>query len=79
MIKIKNLAWASVVSTLLIAIIYDGNIDEARGQGRMRMHSALRADYSGHPDYAYGESQYYTTATSDLASVSRDPPSGLVN
>lgn len=79
MIKIKNLAWASVVSTVLIAVLYSGNIDEARGSARFRMHSALRTDYSGGQDYAYGESQYYTTATSDLASISRERPSTLAN
>ena len=79
MIKIKNLLWASVVNIVLIAVLYAGNIDEARGSARFRMHSALRTDYSGGQEYAYGDTGYYTTATEDLASPSRERPSVLLN
>ena len=80
MIKIKNLAWATVVSTVLIAILYDGNIDEARGSSRMRMHSGLRASYSAGAGYgAHGsqsQSEYYRDATED---ISPDRPGVLTN
>ena len=55
MIKIKNLLWASAVNIVLIAVLYAGNIDEARGHSRLRMHSAMRASYSaGEPYGAHG-------------------------
>ena len=74
MIQIKNLVWASAISTLIIAVIYDGDITYQRGASRMRMHSALRTHYSGHEDYEYNNPEYYNVATADLASASRSAP-----
>ncbi len=62
MIKIKNLAWASALSMAIIAVIYDNNINGARGQSRWRSVS----QFGGEGPVRYGtgdESAYYRGAT----------------
>ena len=82
MIQIKNLVWASAISTLIIAVIYDGNIDEQRGASRYRFGlSSDRASYSAGAGYGEHEiasrSAYYRDATEDLltdGTLSRSAP-----